>query len=628
MRTTRSILYTSAAVLSLVASGTAFAGPEGGSVSRGSATITTSGKKTDIRQSSDKVILDWRSFDIGSDEHTEFHQPSKNAIALNRINDTKASQINGKLTANGNIMLINPNGVVFGAGSQVDVGSLTATTADIDDDDFMAGKMDFKHAGHTAGAIVNNGNISVKDAGLVNFVAPTVENNGVIVAKLGKVQLAAADTFTLDMAGDGLLQVEVSADESQKIARNSGTISAEGGYVAVTAAKARGLIDSLVDNSGVIEASSMTTKGGKIVLSAEGGTTKSSGTIKANGKTGGGEILIGGDYQGVGDVKTAKNTEIAHTAVIEASATDVGDGGRVIVWADGNTNYAGSIKAQGGVNGGNGGFVETSGKQNLHVAEGSLVTASAQHDDGEAGTWLLDPSNVTITNGSGNNIPGAGGTVNPATDGYTINAASITTALNGGNNVIITTTNGGGTEQGDITVTNATISKTTVNNSVTLSLRAARNITVENSTISSTSDSLGVTLNADRDANNTGAVKVVNSTLELNGGSFIAGGGTAPTTTAVVATQDGVFDVGVLIDNSSIRTNGAGNIILNGRGEATGNNNYGILITNNSILRTSTTGSTGTITLNGTGGAGGSNNHGVYITGGSVIRSDRGATIT
>ncbi len=627
MRTTRSILYTSAAVFSLVASGTAFAAPEGGVVSRGSATITQAGKKTDIRQKSNKVILDWRSFDIGADEHTQFYQPSKNAIALNRINDVKASQIDGKLTANGNIMLINPNGVVFGKGAQVNVGSLTATTANIDDDDFMAGKMDFKQAGNTAGKIVNNGSITVKDAGLVNFVAPQVENNGTIVAKLGKVQLAAADTFTLDMAGDGILQVAVSPEDGQKIAKNSGDITAQGGYVAVTAAKARGLIDSLVDNSGVIEASSMTAKGGKIILSAEGGTTKTSGTIKANGKKGGGEILIGGDYQGVGTTPNSKNTEVSSGAVIEASATSVGNGGKVIVWADGNTNYAGSIKAQGGVNGGNGGFVETSGKGNLHVAEGSGVTASARNDEGEAGVWLLDPSNVTITDGSGDTIPGSGGTVNPPHDSYTINASSISAALNGGNNVIIATTSGSG-EAGDITVTNATISKTVTNNSVGLSLRAARNITIENSSITSSANGIGLTINADRDANSTGAVKISNSNINLNGGSLVIGGGTTVASTPVYASQDGVFDAGVTIDNSTIQTLGAGNITIRGTGENTGNNNYGIWIKNNSLLRTSTTGSTGTITLIGTGGAGGNNNHGVYITGGSTVRSDRGATIT
>lgn len=545
------------------------AAPEDGVVARGSATITQSGKKTDIRQSSNKVILDWRSFDIGADEHTEFHQPSKNAIALNRINDTKASRIDGKLSANGNIMLINPNGVVFGAGAQVDVGSLTATTADIDNDDFMAGKMDFKNAGSTVGAIINNGSISVKEAGLVNFVAPKVENNGVIVAKMGKVQLAAADTFTLDMAGDGVLQVAVSEEDSQKIARNSGAITAEGGYVAVTAAKARGLVDSLVDNTGVIEASSMTAKGGKIILSADGGTTSMSGTIKANGQTGGGEILIGGDYQGKGATKNSKTTTIASGAVVEASAAAAGDGGTVIVWSDEKTDVAGSIAAKGGALSGKGGFVETSSKKHLTIDTDTNIAVGGKSGAGE---WLVDPEDIVISD--------AGDDGNAATSD--IATATINGTLNGGGNVTITTS-GVMAGSGDITVTGATIDKSTANNDATLTLQAHRHIVIDNSTINSTSgDALNVVLNADRDADQNGTISMNASTVNTNGGNFIAGGGdgalggvngilgdgdgTGADDVAATATGSGI---GIYFGTSDITTSG-GSVLLTGTATGAG----------------------------------------------------------
>ena len=158
----RILLLTSVAAVAMSATaGSAMAAPSGGQVVGGSASISQIGNKTDIHQNSDKAILNWQSFDIDPAEHVEFHQPSSSAMALNRIKDTKASQINGKLTANGHVMLINPNGIVFGGGAQVDVGSLTASTADIDNDDFMAGKLDFKHAGKSDAAIINHGNITI-----------------------------------------------------------------------------------------------------------------------------------------------------------------------------------------------------------------------------------------------------------------------------------------------------------------------------------------------------------------------------------------------------------------------------------------------------------------------------------
>ena len=521
----RILLLTSVAAVAMsTTAGSAMAGPSGGQVVGGTASISQSGSKTDIHQNSNKAIINWQSFDIDPAEHVEFHQPSSSAMALNRIKDTKASQIDGKLTANGHIMLINPNGIVFGGGAQVDVGSLTASTADIDNDDFMAGKLDFKHAGKSDAAIINHGNITIKEAGLANFVAPRVENHGVIAAKLGKVQLAAGDTFALDMAGDGLLRVEVTDEDAKKLVKNTGRITAEDGVVALTAAHARNIVDSIVETDGIIEAHSMTQQGGKIFLG--GATTKVSGTLRADGKTGGGEILIGGDYQGKGErIENAKMVEVTNTAQITANATEQGDGGKVIVWADENTRFAGSIEAHGGAQGGDGGFVETSGKMNLDIAHGSSVDASALHEDGANGAWLLDPSNVTITDGGANSIPGTGGTVNPGSDSYIIDAASISAALNNGNDVTITTTSGGVVEDGDITITNATILKNVNNNDVTLTLYAHNNIHIYNSSITSSENALNLVLNADRDANENGHFNIHDTIFTTNGGYFVAGGG-------------------------------------------------------------------------------------------------------
>ena len=179
----------------------------------GQASISQSGNTLDITQTSNKAVINWLGFDIAPGETTQFFQPSSGAIALNRVNSNSASQINGNLLANGNIIIINQNGVMFGAGSRVDVNGLVATTANISDSAFMnntTGLFTFDQPGNPNASITNNGTITAAQAGLVGLVAPNVINNGTITAKLGKVQLASGDTFTVDMYGDNLMSVAVS----------------------------------------------------------------------------------------------------------------------------------------------------------------------------------------------------------------------------------------------------------------------------------------------------------------------------------------------------------------------------------------------------------------------------------
>ncbi|HCQ71648.1 MAG TPA: hypothetical protein DIU06_05820, partial [Rhodospirillaceae bacterium] len=273
------------------------------------------------------------------------------------------------------------------------------------------------------------------------------------------------------MAGDGLTQIALREDDAQKIIRNTGTISAEGGKIALTAGMARGLVDALIDNSGVIEASSMTEQGGQIILSAN--TVNVTGAIHADGGSGGGQILIGGDYKGqpIQDgLANAKNTIIHDTAQITANATDVGDGGNIIVWADEHTSVNGLLAARGGQNGGNGGFIETSAKQYLQIGRETHIQVDAPH--GQGGQWYLDPEDIVISD-SGND--GNASTSDVATS--TINAT-----LNGGGNVTIET-NSGASGNGDITLSYANINKTVDNNDATLTLIADRHITGSYSTI-------------------------------------------------------------------------------------------------------------------------------------------------
>jgi filamentous hemagglutinin family protein len=421
----------------------AFANPVGGAVSAGSASISSSGAATTVVETSNKAVIDWQSFNIASGETTRFIQPSSSSIVLNRINNGNPSQIFGHLDANGNIIILNPSGVLFGAESQVDVNGLIATTANISNQAFMAnGALAFNQPGGSTSAIVNEGTITAADAGLVGLVAPNVINSGTITAKLGTVHLASADTFTVDFYGDGLLNFGVSDAVKSQLVANTGLISAAGGKIALTAAAGNNIVNSLIEVSGKLSAPAVGEKDGKIFIYAEGSNAvkgnvtankgqkagsstvlvngyldasgysagQTGGTISvladnigimsgalldASGDAGGGTIKIGGDFHGKGATPTALNTYIDPNSLIMANANTTGNGGNIAVWSDNTTQFLGNILAEGGEQSGNGGYVETSGHGTLD-AEGYVDLTAPK---GSMGTWLLDPTNITIDGG-------------------------------------------------------------------------------------------------------------------------------------------------------------------------------------------------------------------------------------
>ncbi len=607
--------------------------PEGGVVVGGSANFDYSKpNELHVQQNTDKAVINWNSFNIGEQATTQFHQNSSNAIAVNRVvgKGIDPTQIMGTLKANGKIVVLDRNGVIFGQNSRVDVGGIVASTGNIDDRAFMdSGQLKITGA-DTGGAIVNHGTISVRDAGLAAFVSPTVKNHGVINAKLGKVTLAAGDEATVDLYGDGLVELAAGKNLTDALVENTGAINAEGGIVTLTASGAKDIVNTVINTSGIINVASVTAEGGRIVL--EGANTQVSGTLDASGKTGGGTILVGGDYQGKGTTKTANKTTITKTAKIKANATgETGKGGKVIVWADDSTKFDGKIEAKGGYISGDGGFVETSGKINLGVS--GDVDASATN--GLAGSWLLDPSNVYIYGWSGNNV--GGGTVNPTSDSYEIFAGSIEAALNAGNDVTITTSNPAGTEAGDIIFGWGTTIQKTSGGSATLTLQADRNIFLDTVTIGSsgTGDKLNLVFNADRDANHDGAILFQGVQFDTNNGYFVAGGGSGTVGGAdgILGNGDGTgaddmaawgsasYINGINLGSSTIST-GAGDIILNGHGSDLDPNLHslkGVLIVG-STLETSS----GAVRINGEGGTGDSGNFGIWFYGTSLITTETG----
>ena len=345
----------SAALLCAVSPGVR-ANPVGGTVAGARATIGSAGSTLTVNQSSERAVIDWRGFDIAGGETTQFVQPDSSAITVNRVNSGAASQINGNLTANGNVVIINPNGVLFGSGAQVDVNGLIATTADLDNTQFMAGgKLVFTKPGNPTATVSNAGQITAKDAGLVGFVAPNVANSGVITAKLGRVHLASGDTATVDFYGDGLMEVAVSDAVSSQLVSNTGTIKADGGTVALTAAAGAQIVNSLITNTGTLQAQSVGTQNGQIVIDAgstngAGGVIDNTGILDASGSSGGSIALTGRNISQQGTLKAdggaGKGGRIAITAShayidnaqATASATGTGDAGGTITVTGGTAS--------------------------------------------------------------------------------------------------------------------------------------------------------------------------------------------------------------------------------------------------------------------------------------------------
>ncbi|WP_426057742.1 MBG domain-containing protein [Janthinobacterium sp. PSPC2-1] len=259
----RKLAAAAAAMAALTLGGPACAGPTGGQVVAGSATITQSGATTTIQQTSQQASLNWASFNVGSKETVNFVQPSASALAVNRILDSNGSQILGRLNANGQVYLINPNGILFGRTAQVNVGALVASTLDVDTASLAGNKHVF--SGKGGGRIVNEGTIRAADGGYVALVSAKISNSGTIAAHAGSVLMGAGSAVTLDLGGPVKLQVTQGALDT--LIENGGAIRADGGQVYLTAKAAGELAASVINNTGVIEAHTLASgEKGQIVL--------------------------------------------------------------------------------------------------------------------------------------------------------------------------------------------------------------------------------------------------------------------------------------------------------------------------------------------------------------------------
>lgn len=245
-----------------------------GFATTGAAAMTASGNTMTVTQTDCRVIIDWESFDIGRDARVDFVQPGSRSIAINRVTNSSGdpSRIYGQLNAHGAVVILDQNGIVFGAGAKVDTsGIIAATGALANPAGFLSGSHPvFNDIAAQSGArIDNHGEITVRGAGLAAFVAPAVHNSGIIRARLGSVTLASGDAATLDMYGDGLWSIEVTGALAGNLERlrNSGIIEADGGSVFLSVRSAQAAADNVINNTGVISAQRFAQKDGKIILS-------------------------------------------------------------------------------------------------------------------------------------------------------------------------------------------------------------------------------------------------------------------------------------------------------------------------------------------------------------------------
>lgn len=437
--------------------------PTGAQITAGQATMSQQGSQLTIQQGSASLITNWQSFNIGRDAAVRFVQPSANATALNRVLGSDPSHLFGQLSANGRVFLINPNGVLFGASARVDAGALVASTLQMSDADFLAGRYRFD-AGPTAGGVQQLGEIAIREGGFVALIGSTVDNQGSLVAPGGHVALAAGGTVELALSDSGLIGVQVQAGQAQAQVSHSGFIAADGGRVWMTARQAAPMIASAINQTGVVRADTVQDRQGQIWLDggpqgqvalggqvlargqtagSQGGTVVATGDsvvatgeVDASGRAGGGQIYLGGGWQGQNPaIAEARQVDVQASAQLKADAQDSGSGGTVVAWSSEQTRHDGAISAQGVT--GTGGQVETSSRGELGVT-GSVRVGSAS---GLGGLWLLDPTDVTIVSSGG----GAVGTA-------TVNASSIEATLNTGGSVTVQADN-------DIFI-NADISKT------------------------------------------------------------------------------------------------------------------------------------------------------------------------
>jgi filamentous hemagglutinin family protein len=431
--------------------------PSGGVVAAGTATISSAGSTTTINQATANAIINWQEFSIGSNEATKFFVPTSSSATLNRVLGGNPSAIYGTLSSNGQIILINPNGIVVGPGGRIDVASFLGSTLNVSDNEFRKGK-NLHFLGSGSGMIDNEGTIHAS-SGDVYLIAGEVNNGGTLLAPHGTVGLAAGNDIWYQQAGDQHLYVRSTPLQAQRATgvTNGGTIRAATAELLAAGNNAYALA---INNTGQIAATGFKKVNGQVYLTADTGIISNSGVIRATTQGQGGQIKV-----------TSKSGTIINAGKLDASATVAqGVGGSITLKSTGGTveNAAsGDLDAEGG-EGGSGGQVEISG---LDVQPLGAIDTLAP--GGRTGMFMIDPATFTVAS-SGGDETGAQVSADLATTDVTLNADNAVTIDDGitwtSTNVLTLSTN----TSGSAIAINAPISG--VNGGLTLDTAAARDL--------------------------------------------------------------------------------------------------------------------------------------------------------
>ena len=507
--------------------------PTGGNIVSGNITISTPEVgKMDVNQTSNQGIINWDTFNVGSSAAVHFNQPGIKSSVLNNVL-SGTSIINGSIFSNGRLIFVNPTGILTGPTSAIRSEGAILSTLKITNNNFLNNNYSFTT--NSSSNITTQGKINGE---YVALLSPTITNKGTITTNVATA-LAAGDDIRLSISDSNLLTVAVNPSKIKTSIKNEGNIKTQNGIVTLKTdvaqsvvddviktenAKANGLVTEngvvkLVTNSGTIKAkeieidagakgaseisgtlnsNSETEKGGNIVVTAKE-IDINAATISADGKTGGGEILLGGDWQGSGSLLQATFLSIDNGSKISADALQSGSGGKIVAWTNikdlnSNTIVNGILTAK-GIDGA-GGLIETSGAS--INTDGIRVNAGST--SGPSGLWLIDPYDYTINSSA---------------------ATNITNALNAGTNVTIQTSansssfgsGGSSSGNGDITITSNIGTTAGSATSSTLTLEAARHI-VSNSGVTigdGGSHSLSLAFTAGGNITFNGAVDVAGS---------------------------------------------------------------------------------------------------------------------
>ncbi|MBU0504036.1 MAG: filamentous hemagglutinin N-terminal domain-containing protein, partial [Candidatus Omnitrophota bacterium] len=587
--------------------------PEGENVVYGQAQFSLENPSTLNIRTSDKVIINYNGFGIGASETVNFLQPSSSSVALNRVTGGSISEIYGSLNANGNIFLINPNGILFGKDCSVNVGGLVASTLNMVNEDFIINRYNlFKDT--VNGFIDNKGIIETNGGGSVSLIAGAVKNEGTISARLGSVNLVSGEAATLELDNRGLIQAviteKVKTDildkDNNKVndaVSNTGSILAEGGLVKICSEAITGIFDNLVNQEGTIKATSLIEKDGQVILTSESqGIIQNTGQIDVSAdqdNLNGGNVLIQGEMVGqfgeikadalngnAGDIKLlAKNiVSLNGNSVTTADAKLNGRGGNINIYSEDTAiiKTGAKISAQGGEFSGDGGFIETSGLKVFDINVAPNVGAK----NGRPGTWLIDPNNIIIQdNGAAHaNMDTVGSPWYTTADSAIVDVGLLQTALQGGNVELETRTAAPNAENGDITLAAVGINFNGVTGA-TLTLDAAGNIII-NGGISDGTPGGGDTLNLIFIA---GGNVDINAAIDTAGGSLTSSGIAFDNTLGTITTTGGNVDLtghtGAIIIGATTNT---GSGAFSSAGTTFDNTGGTITTTDNAITLTQT----------------------------------------